>query len=209
MNKRKLKCDNIISITLIITILFLFFFVRLMTFMALMIYPICCLFLQGVFYLSKIVRKKYKKPKTLVFRLILAIFYIGFSSLILWLFFSQEKVTLSYIVYFLSLPMFFIGFAAILKGGLVDVYSPFYRKANIIIGIITLIVTTLAILYVDFNLILSIISLIGLLAFNGILRSGLYLSEYGLSLRNLKNIKYVFYIMDNLVILNLEEDYKR
>ena len=144
----------------------------------------------------------------MVFRSILSIVFIGLSSFMLWIIFSQPRMTLSYIVFFLSIPMFFIGFAAILKGYMIDVYSRFYRKANIILGCITLIATLLSILFVEFNFFLSLIALIGLLILNGILRSGLYLSEFGLPLRNLKNFKYVFYIMDNFIILNLKDEYK-
>lgn len=208
VHKGKLKCDNIISITLIFSLIFMFLFFRLIAYMALMIYPICSLFLHGVYYLYKVVRNKYKKPKTMVFRSILSIVFIGLSSFMLWIIFSQPRMTLSYIVFFLSIPMFFIGFAAILKGYMIDVYSRFYRKANIILGCITLIATLLSILFVEFNFFLSLIALIGLLILNGILRSGLYLSEFGLPLRNLKNFKYVFYIMDNFIILNLKDEYK-
>jgi hypothetical protein len=209
VHKGKLKCDNIISIMLIFSLIFMFFFFRLIAYMALMIYPICSLFLHGVYYLYKLIRNKYKTPKKIVFRLILSIVFIGFSSFMIWIFFSQPSVTLSYIVFFLSIPLFFIVFAAILKGYMIDVYSQFYRKANIIIGFVTLVATLLSIFYVEFNFFLALISLIGLLILNGILRSGLYLSEFGLPLRNLKNFKYVFYIMDNFIILNLKDEYKR
>lgn len=210
VDKGKLRCDNIISITLIIGLIFLLLFFRILTYMSLMIFPFFSLFLHGTVYIYRVAKKKkYKTVKTRVFRLILGIFYLGLSSFVIWLFFSFPEITFSYLVYFLSIFMVFIGLAAILKGFMVEVYSLFYRKANIIIGFATLIGIVLAIYFVDFYFILSFTSLIVLLALNGILRSGLYLSEYGLPLRNLKNIKYVFFIMDNFVVLNLEEDYKR
>jgi len=47
--------------------------------------------------------------------------------------------------------------------------------------------------------------LLGLLILNGIFRAGLYLSEYGLSVWKLNNLRLVFYIMDNLQIINPED----
>jgi len=174
-----------------------------------MVFPFFALFLQGFYCIYKVARKKYKTVGARVIRLVLGIFYITLSSFIIWLVFSHPTITLSYIVYFLSIPMVFIGLAAIFKGFMIEVYSPFYRKANILIGFATLIVIIIALYIVELNFLLSLTSLILLLALNGIMRSGLYLSEFGLSLRDMKNFKYVFYIMDNFIIYNLEEDYNR
>ena len=205
VNKEKLRCDNITSITLIIGLLVLFVFFRLITFVSLMVYPIAALFLNGLYYVYKSLAKKDRTLATRVLRLILGIGYIAFSTFILLLIFSYPHITLSYAIFFLSIPAFFIGLAAILKGSIVQVYSPIYRKLNILIGFITLFITFLALYYAEAYFILSLISLLVLLTLNGILRSGLYLSEYGLSIRNLKNIRLVFYIMDNLQMVNPEE----
>ena len=209
VDKGKLRCDNIISIILIIGIVLLLLFFRLLTYMSLMVFPFFSLFLHGTFYIYKVAKKKYKTVKTRVIRLILGSFYVVLSSFVIWLVFSHPQVTLDYIVYFLSIFMVFIGLAAILKGFMIEVYSLFYRKANIIIGFATLIVIVLAVYLVEFSFFLSLTSLIVLLVLNGMFRSGLYLSEFGLPLMDLKNLKYVFYIMDNFIIYNLEEDYNR
>jgi hypothetical protein len=209
VDKGKIRCDNIISITLILGIVILLLFFRLLTYMSLMIFPFFSLFLHGIDYIYRLATKKYKTVRTRVFRLMLGIFYIVLSSFVIWLVFSHPQVTASYIVYFLSIFMVFIGLAGILKGYMIEVYSLFYRKANIIVGFTTMIIIILALFFVESFFFLSLTSLIALLVLNGFMRSGLYLSEFGLSLRNLKNLKYVFYIMDNFIILNLEEDYKR
>jgi hypothetical protein len=121
------------------------------------------------------------------------------------LIFSYPHITLSFIIYFLSFPVFFIGLAAILKGSIVEVYTPTYRKLNVLVGFLTIGFTFLALYYVEGYFVVSLISLLVLLTLNGILRSGLYLSEYGLSIRNLNNIRFVFYIMDNLQVINPEK----
>ena len=206
-DKKKLRCDDIILITLIISIGFLLVFVRsIVLYVSLMVYPIFSLFLYGIFYVYKGLAKKDKTPTISVLRFILGIFSLVFSTFMILLIFSYPHITLSYIIYFLSLPTFFIGLAAILKGSIIEVYSPIYRKLNILIGFLTLVWTFFALYYAEGYFVLSLISLISLLTLNGILRSGLYLSEYGLSIRNLKNIRLVFFIMDNFQMINPEEE---
>jgi hypothetical protein len=204
VNRDKLRCDNIISITLLISFLVLFLFFRFLLYLSLMVYPLCSCFLFGAYYVYRSFFKE-EKTKNKVYRFIQGAIYVTFSTLMLLLIFSYPHITLNYIVYFLAIPVSFIGFAAILKGSTVDVYSPIYRKFNIFIGMITIIITILDLYILDYYFLLSLMSLIILLILNGISRSALYLSEYGLSIRNLKNMKYVFFIMDNLVVLDLQE----
>ncbi|MHA1459661.1 MAG: hypothetical protein ACTSQR_08380, partial [Promethearchaeota archaeon] len=76
-----------------------------------------------------------------------------------------------------------------------------------LIGLFTIFYTLIAIVFADFNFTLHFIVLLGTLTANGILRAALYLSEYGLSLNEIKSFKIVFYIMDtHLTIRNIEED---
>ena len=209
VNKEKLRCDNIMSIAIIVGILILFVFFRLIIFVSLMVYPISSLFLNGIIYLYKGAAKKDKTVAKRVYRFIFGTFFLAFSSFILGLIFSYPHITLDYIIYFLSIPMVFVGFAAILKGSIVDVYSPLYRKLNIATGILTIVITITVLVFTKSFFVISLISLLLVLTLNVILRSGLYLSEYGLSIRNLRNIRYVFYIMDNLHVVNLEEEAER
>lgn len=206
-DKKKLRCDDIILITLIISIgVLIIFFRSIVVYVSIMVYPIFSLFLYGIVYIYKGLAKKDKNLNNRVLRVILGIGYLVFSTFMLFLIFSYPHITLSYIIYFLSLPTFFIGLAAILKGSMIEVYSPIYRKSNILIGFLTLGWTLFALYYAEGYFLLSLISLLSLLTLNGVLRSGLYLSEYGLSLRNLKNIRLVFFIMDNFQMINPEEE---
>ncbi|MHA1193047.1 MAG: hypothetical protein ACTSP9_12220 [Promethearchaeota archaeon] len=153
-----------------------------------------------------------KKDRSLnirVFRLILGIAALSFSTFMLLLIFSYPHITLSYVIYFLTIPALLIGLAAILKGSIIEVYTSIYRKLNILIGFSTFGVTFLALYYAESNFLLSLISLLFILTLNVILRFGLYLSEYGLSIRYLENIRLVFYIMDNLQLVNPEEEVQR
>lgn len=205
-NRKKLRCDDIISITLILSIFVLLVFFRLIVFVSMMFYPFASLFLYGIFYVYKGLAKKDRNLNIRVLRLILGIVSLAFSTFMILLIFSYPHITISYVIYFLSLPAFFIGLAAILKGSIVEVYTPIYRKLNILIGFLTFCITFLALYYAETYFILSLISLLIFLILNGILRFGLYLSEYGLSIRYLENIRLVFYIMDNLQLVNPEEE---
>ena len=206
VNKKKLRCDDIISVTLVISVVVLLVFFRLIMFVSLMVYPICSLFLYGIYYVYRGLAKKDKTLTISVRKFIRGIVYLAFSTFMLLLIFSYPHITLSYIIYFLSFPVFLIGLAAILKGSIVEVYTLTYRRLNVLVGFLTISFTFLALYNVEGYFILSLTSLLVLLTLNGILRSGLYLSEYGLSIRNLNNIKLVFYIMDNLQVVNLEEE---
>ncbi len=206
VNKEKLRCDNIVSVTLIISVVVLLVFFRLIMYVSLMVYPLCSLFLYGIYYVYRGLAKKEKTLNISVRKFIRGMVYLAFSTFMLLLIFSYPHITLNYIIYFLSFPVFLIGLAAILKGSIVEVYTLTYRRLNVLIGFLTIGFTFLALYYVESYFILSLISLLGFLILNGILRSGLYLSEYGLSVRNLKNIRLVFFIMDNLQVVNLEEE---
>jgi len=208
-NKKKLICDDIILITLLLSILVLFVFFRLIIFVSLMVYPFSSLFLYGIYYVYRSLTKKDRSLNIRVFRLILGIAALSFSTFMLLLIFSYPHITLSYVIYFLTIPALLIGLAAILKGSIIEVYTSIYRKLNILIGFSTFGVTFLALYYAESNFLLSLISLLFILTLNVILRFGLYLSEYGLSIRYLENIRLVFYIMDNLQLVNPEEEVQR
>jgi len=204
INNDKIKCDNILSISLLLSLALMFIFFQFIVYISLMVYPFCSVFFFGIYHLYRGMFKE-KTTKRIIYKLLQGVTYVIFSSFFLILIFSYPHITLNYVVIFLSIPLIFIGLAAIVKAILIDVYSSIYRRINILVGVGTIVITILVLNYMEVNFILSLTSLIALLIVNGLSRSGLYLSEYGLSLKNLKNLKYVFYIMDNLVTTSLEE----
>ena len=105
------------------------------------------------------------------------------------------------------MPIFLIGLAGLLKGLIVNVYSPLFRYLNILIGAITMYFTVIAIVFAETGFIFHLFTLLTTLTLNGLLRSALYLSEYGLSLKSFRNLKLVWFIMDNIPIqLDLLEE---
>lgn len=202
INKRKLLVDNIILVALLIIIVILTFFFKLIIIMSAAVYPMTCLLIYGFLKTHRGIFNKNLNYIKKVLNLMAGVISILFSSLILILIFSQPHIPASYIIYFLALPSFLIGLAGFLKGLIVNTFSPLFRSLNMAFGILTIITTIIAILFADVSFIFYLCSLIIALALNGVLRSALYLSEFGLSLKSFRNFKLVFLIMEWINIEN-------
>lgn len=207
MNKRKLLVNNIVGVAIISVIFAQLLFFRLIAILSIVVYPMSIALPYGIYRVYKTVNDREIALRAKIIKIIFRMAYIIFSMLFLNMIFSYPHITLSYIIYFLSIPALLIGLAGFLKGLMIGVYSPFFRFLNTLVGLITIFYAFIAILYADFNFALHFIVLLGALSVNGILRAALYLSEYGLSLNEMKSFKIVFYIMDtNLTIGSLEEN---
>ena len=204
MNKQKLIVDNIVCVAIIIVIFTLLMFFRLIAIMSIVVYPMAVLLPYGIYQSYKTFFNRELKISGKVLKITFQIGYALFAMIFLNMLFSYPHITLSYIIYFLSIPTLLIGFAGFLKGLIIEVYSPFLRGLNMVIGIITVIETTIAIMFADVNFIFHFFALLVVLSLNGILRAALYLSEFALSLKKMRNLKLVFIIMNNLIIQNPE-----
>lgn len=174
--------------------------------LSIVVYPMSVALPYGIYRVYKTINDREIALRAKIIKVIFQMGYIIFSMLFLNMIFSYPHITLSYIIYFLSIPISLIGFAGFLKGLMIGVYSPLIRFFNTLVGLFTIFYTFIAVLYADFNFMLHFIVLLGTLSVNGILRAALYLSEYGLSLNEMKSFKIVFYIMDsNLTIRSIEE----
>ena len=207
MNKRKLLVNNIVGVAIIIVIFAQLLFFRLIAILSIVVYPMSIALPYGIYRVYKSIADREIAFRAKIIKVIFQMAYIIFSMLFLNMIFSYPHITLSYIIYFLSIPTSLIGLAGFLKGVMIGVYSPFLRALNSLVGLFTTIYAVIAILSADFNFVLHFIVLLGALSINGILRAALYLSEYGLSLNEIKSFKLVFYIMDtNLTIKSIEEN---
>ncbi|MFX0175407.1 MAG: hypothetical protein ACFE85_04150 [Candidatus Hodarchaeota archaeon] len=197
-NRVKIIVDDIMSILLIALLVILVLFFRLIALMALIVYPIFSLLIYGIIKLIDGLFKLDLDYIRKIFFSIIGIISILFSLFIINLLFYQSTVPSSYLIYFIAIPVTFIGIAAIMKGTLIKNYSFNSRITNIIVGIITLGFSSLAFMYAEEYFIFNMISLFATLFLNVIFRSALYLSEYKLSLRNFRNIKVFFNIINNI-----------
>ncbi len=134
-----------------------------------------------------------------ILNLLFGIACINISSYTLSLMFTRPNISASFVIYLLGIPIFLIGLAGLLKGLIVNVYSPLFRFLNALIGAITVYFTVTAIIYPETGYIFHLFTLLTTLTLNGILRAALYLSEYGLSLKSFKNLKLVWFLMDSLL----------
>ena len=198
MNKEKLMVDDIISVVLIALFGFLVIFFVLIAIMALAVYPISTLLLYGIYKTHKGIFNKELNTTRKVVGLLLGIGYFSFAILILSIIFSQPHIPVSFIIYFLAMPTFLIGLAGFLKGFIIKVYSPLFRRLNMLIGASTIILTIISIVFAELGFIYLLFSLLIALILNGIFRSALYLSEFGLSLNRIRNLKLVFLIMNSI-----------
>ena len=212
MNKRKLIVNNIVGVALISVIFAQLMFFRLIAILSIVVYPMSVALPYGIYRVYKTINDRETALRAKIITVSFRIAYIIFSMLFLNMIFSYPHITLSYIIYFLAIPTLLIGLAGFLKGSMIGVYSPFFRFLNALVGLFTIFYAFIAIVLADFNFTLHFIVLLGTLSVNGILRAALYLSEYGLSLNEMKSFKIVFYIMDymeygtHLTIRNIEED---
>jgi len=206
LNRRKVRADDFIIISIIGTLIVQLLFFKLIALMSFVVFPMFTLFLYGIY---KLFLGLLKKGKEKMKDLIMGAFSIPFGLLILIIIFSQPHISRGYIIYFIAIPIMIIGFAGIIKGYLIDVYSTFHRVINIIIGIITLIEATLAYITAETLFDYHILLLCVMLLINGIARTALYLSEYRISiihLRNLIILKFLFQIISEVPIEIVSED---
>jgi len=206
INKQKLLVDDIISVTLIIIMIFLIVSSQLLVIMSLAVYPLSSLLLYGLYRSYKSIFDKKLKFIHRVLNLIFGIVSIIISGYILNYMFTRPNIPVSFIIYFLGLPIFLIGLAGLLKGIIVHVYSPLYRLLNVLIGASTVFFTIIAIIFAETGYLFHLFTLLITLTLNGILRTALYLSEYGLSLTSYKDFKLVFFIMDSPRLHQEEEN---
>jgi len=198
MNKQKVLVDDIITVVLLTMILFIIIFNISLAIISLAVYPFFSLLLYGSYRAYKSIFDRNLnfifRVLNLSFGIVSIIFSITFINTLL----THRRTPTSFSIYLLGMPIFLIGLSGLLKGLIVDVYSPNFRNLNIVIGATTVLFTIIAIVFAETGLIFHFFTLLTMLTLNGILRSALYLSEYGLSLKSFKNLKLVWYIMDNI-----------
>ena len=206
MNKQKLLVDNIIKVVMIIILLLLALVFSLFLLMSLIVYPMVSLLIYGISGTYRGIFNKKMNVIKKVLNFILGIIYILFAIYMLNLLFTPPRIPINYVIYFLSLPIFLIGIGGLLKGLIVNVYSPLLRFLNALFGATTVLFTVIALIFAETDYIFHLFTLLTTLTLNGILRAALYLSEYGLKLNRFQNLKLVWFLMDNVPLTQIEEN---
>lgn len=199
IDKNKIRADDYISFFLIISYLLFALFFKLGAIMAIIIYPLTTLAIHGVLKIIKGLNKKFDGHKN-INNILLGIIYIIFSLLLLSFLFSKPNITWDIIISLIAFPILNAGFAGIVKGLIIDLYSTKHRVISIFIGIFTIVMCFLAFSSIINSFLFNVVLLSLTLLFNILSRAALYLSEYGLSLAHINNFKLFFYIINDFFL---------
>ena len=202
--KKKIKADDYISVLIAANYIAFALFYHLELLISIVVYPFVALAFYGVIKIINFLNKKNTKERSFV-KFLFGIVAIMVSILFLWFMLSQPNVTSQVIMKLIAFPLLVVGFAAIVKGVLIDIYSRKLRNVTIVVGIITILLCLSIFLNIFNNLIFSIVTLSIILIVNVITRAALYLSEFGLSIKRIKNFKIFLYIISDYLIY-IEKD---
>ena len=200
INKEKIRADNYISGFILISYVLLFMFFHLEAFLALAVYPFVALAIDGILKIITGVKRKRKHIEGFINKILLGIIFIIISLLWLNFILFQSNIPLQVIISVVAFPIMITGFAGIVKGSIIDLYSIKYRIMNIFVGLITLVICLLAFSYTINNFIFNVVLLSLTLLFNILSRATLYLSEYGLSIMHIANFKLFLYIVSDYLV---------
>lgn len=199
MDKNKIRADDYITILFLINYLIFALFFRMEAFLSIIIYPFAALTITGVLKIISAFNKRNTEGSN-INKVLFGVIAIIFSVLFLFLILVQPNITPNIIISLISFPLMIVGYAGIIKGILVDIYSVKHRIISIIVGTSTIIVCLLGFFSVINNFLLNIAALSLVFLFTILSRAALYLSEYGLSLINFKNFKLFLYIISDYLI---------
>ncbi|MHA2400281.1 MAG: DUF308 domain-containing protein [Promethearchaeota archaeon] len=207
IDQRKIRADNYIIGFIIFSYTMFALFFRFDWVISITIYPFASLFVFGIIKILSFLRKKTNQGGIRINKLLLGILSIVLSIFFLTLIISQPNVKTETIVNLIAFPIGVVGIAGLVKGIHIKLYSMKHRVINVITGAMTIIFSLLVLFISDsaqINLFITqIVSLTFMLFINIICRAALYLSEFGLSLTQIRNFKLFFYIIsDYLVSVN-------
>ncbi|MFX0139112.1 MAG: hypothetical protein ACFFDN_36055 [Candidatus Hodarchaeota archaeon] len=200
IDERKIKADDYITGVMIVNFLVFAMFFRLEAIMAVAVYPFTSLFIYGILKIYTGLKKIRIKGRININNILLGIIYIGFSIFLLNLIFTQPTVKSHHIISLITFPIMIGGFAGIIKGLIINLYSVKHRMINNFVGFITIVICFLTFSTIIKNFIFNVVLLSLTLLLNIFSRAALYLSEFGLSLRQIKNFKLLFYIISDYLI---------
>lgn len=200
INKKKIRADNLTSGVLILSYVVFALFLKLEVLVSIIIYPHAALTSYGVLKIIDGLNKKHNADQRNPNKIFLGVFCTIFSLSIMYFILTRPGVSSQIIISLISFPILNVGFAAIIKGAVIDLYPKVYRELNISIGIVTIIICFLMFTSILYNFLVNIVILSVLLLINILSRAALYLSEYGLSLLQIKNFRLFLYIVSDYLV---------
>ncbi len=197
--KKKIKADDYISVLIAVNYITFALFYHLEALISIIVYPFVALTAYGVIKIINFLNKKNTKEGSPI-KFLFGIVAIMVSISFLWFMLTQPNFTAQVAMNLIAFPMIIVGFAGIVKGVLIDIYSRKHRNVTIVVGIITILLCLSIFINIFDNIIFSIVTLSIILLINIISRAALYLSEFGLSIKHIKNFKIFLYIISDYLI---------
>ena len=197
MYKQKVRADDINSVIIMLSFFALVFFSSLVALMSIVVYPLFALLIYGIVKIKKGIIDRDFDLGMKILTVIWGLFSLLFGLFMFYMILTQPTVGFTIIIHLIGFPILLIGIAGIVKGFIIKEYKFDLRVMNIVIGIFTVIFIGFAFALAEFAFVFFFYSLIGVLLLNMLIRSALYLSDFGLSIKNLKNFKYVIRIIND------------
>lgn len=205
-----MRADDIMFIIFAISLMIETWALTLITIMSIIIYPAFSVLIYGVLKVRYGFKLKESKKSSKILTILVGLGSIVFTCFIFWLFFSEPSIGIEIVIYLIAYPIILIGLAGIVKGFIVREYDFKIRLVNIVIGFITVSMAITSYIFSEKFYFLYLISLLFILLLNSLVRSAMYLSDFNLSIKNLHNFRYVFYIMSDypkfIILQKIEED---
>ncbi len=196
------RADSGLILVLFIGFITLVIFFPIIALMSVVIYPLTALIVFGFLKIIEMIKSKVYILFEKAIIINLSLLGMTFAILVISFIVSRPSVHTGMILQLISFPVVIIGFAGIIKGILVRLYSRFWRGLNLILGVITCWISLIGFLYTNLNYLLQFSLIIGILILNLICRTSMYLSEFDLSLNNIASIKLIYYIVNNYPVYN-------
>jgi len=208
--RQRMRADDIMFIIFAISLMIETWALTLITIMSIIIYPAFSVLIYGVLKVRYGFKLKESKKSSKILTILVGLGSIVFTCFIFWLFFSEPSIGIEIVIYLIAYPIILIGLAGIVKGFIVREYDFKIRLVNIVIGFITVSMAITSYIFSEKFYFLYLISLLFILLLNSLVRSAMYLSDFNLSIKNLHNFRYVFYIMSDypkfIILQKIEED---
>ncbi|MFW9901617.1 MAG: hypothetical protein ACFFDY_10035 [Candidatus Thorarchaeota archaeon] len=198
--KKKIRADDYIVITLAISYLLFAIVFSLGALLGVIIYPFVSLAVFSILKIKDGLDKNNNNGFRNINKILLGIILFTFSIIFLNWMLSRPGVTSSVIMVLATYPIMLVGFAGIIKGLMIDLYKSNHRVLNIIVGLITVVISLIVFSSAAENFLLNIVVLSITILLNIFSRAALYLSEYGLSLIHIKNFRLFFYIISDYML---------
>ena len=198
--KKKIRADDYIIISSAVGYLLLAVVFSLGALIGVIIYPFVCLAVFSILKIKDGLDKNNNNGFRNINKILLGIILLTISFVFLNWMLTQPGVTSSIIMVLITFPIMMVGFAGIIKGLMIDLYKFNHRVLNVIVGLITIVISLIVFSSATENFLFNIIVLTITVLLNIFSRAALYLSEYGLSLIHIKNFRLFFYIISDYML---------